>query len=70
MRKLETEVLELDQAKSEYERGVVAGRLLEKLAQVEKIIDRIEAKLDKIEKRHGNYSRDSSTSNEEAENNL
>jgi exonuclease VII small subunit len=70
MRKLETEVLELGQAKSEYERGVVAGRLLEKLAQVEKIIDRIEAKLDKIEERHGNYSRDSSTSNEEPENNL
>ena len=52
MRKLETEVLGLGQAKSEYERGVVAGRLLEKLAQVERVLDNIEKKLDRIEERN------------------
>ena len=70
MRKLETEALELGQAKTDYERGVITGRLLEKLAQVERIIDRIEAKLDRIEERYEDYSRDLSSCNEEAKNNL
>lgn len=52
MKKAEIKDLELGQAKTDYERGVIAGMLLEKLAQVDRVLDRISEKLDRIEERN------------------